>query len=185
MTPGVGDMVLTLSNLSQFFTFFPLLVVKWWVWYTLSECGRSLLIGCAAFCYTKNTPPGVFLVCCSSVIWIPVADPFVVCRAGEYVAEMEKCCPQASSGRQPRRGWELFLPSYSNCSGSDRFFPDPCWRDLATYPTLAGRLLRNNYKWFSWSGNPLIRKLHYTDISGYKGKAQGVTAILAILKGTG
>ena len=31
----------------------------------------------------------------------------------------------------------------------------------------------------------LIRKLHYTDISGYKGKAQDVTAILAILKGTG
>ena len=31
----------------------------------------------------------------------------------------------------------------------------------------------------------LIRKLHYTDISEYEDKAQDVTAILAILKGTG
>ena len=29
-------------------------------------------------------------------------------------SNLEKCCPQASSGRQPGHGWELFLPSYSN-----------------------------------------------------------------------
>ena len=93
VTPGVGDMVLTLSNLSQFFTFFPLLVVKWWVWYTLSECGRSLLIGCCSLLlHQKRSPWRVSRLllfcymnsCCRPLYCVP--RRWICCRDGEVLS---------------------------------------------------------------------------------------------------
>ena len=115
VTPGVDNMVLALSNLSQLFTFFPL-PVRFLLLGTLGapqvgryrevlSCSRrSMWIGCCRPIVTKNAPlwPTDASLCCSSVeVMLPT--PLIV-RPDEYVAEMEKCCPQASSGRQPRRG---------------------------------------------------------------------------------
>ena len=109
-TPGVDNMVLALSNLSQFFTFFPLPVTQWWVlihpavtwvgWYTPARRGwdaevlssRSLWIGCCRPIVTKIAP--LWPTCCSSVALLlrlccrPLycGAPRICCRDGEVLS---------------------------------------------------------------------------------------------------
>ena len=67
--------------------------VQWWVWYTLSECGRSLLIGCCSLLlHQKRSPWRVSRLllfcymnsCCRPLYCVP--RRWICCRDGEVLS---------------------------------------------------------------------------------------------------
>ena len=146
---------------------------------------RSQLIGCCSLYFTKNVPP--WPPCCSSsVASSEVMTPTpLLCAPMNMLPRWRSVVPSPPLGDSPGMvvGYSFLLTAIA--SNLTDIFLTPAGAFLLLTQYWMGACWEIMTNSFSDRAILLIRKLHYTDISGYKGKAQDVTAILAILKGTG
>ena len=137
-----------------------------------------------AYSYQKRSPLATMLLffCCSSEVMTPTP---LLCAPMNMLPRWRSVGPRPPLGGSPGTVVRGSLLHTAIASDLTDFFLTPAGAILLLTQHRLGACWEIMTNSFPDRAILLIRKLHYTDVSRYKGKAQDVTAILAILKGTG